>query len=334
LHWLAQSGAVLRAHDAQRSSGAPVLDRIAVRRCVSFVGAGVDNCDKPTRRRSGVETHAADTGLHRSTVLRTNLKSRPRPTHPQENKMSSKTLRTLGLAAAIVAVTGGAQAQTMLGSGKNATSFPIVINQPGSYKLAANLTVSDPAAAAILINVPNVTIDLNGFHIQGPNSCTSDWTTKAVTCALPFNETASGILSKEGVTFNVNVSNGSVRGFAGHGVRVVGNLTDLGASHNSGSGIVGNSGTMTRVNAVFNMSTGIAVSYGSLVHGMAQSNGGDGISAWKSVVMTSSSAANKGYGLNGLYSALSNNALIENKAGGLSGGGSVATTNVCNASPC
>lgn len=49
----------------------------------------------------------------------------------------------------------------------DAAGFPISINQPGSYRLSGNLTV--PAGLnGIEINVDGVTLDLNGFLIQGP----------------------------------------------------------------------------------------------------------------------------------------------------------------------
>src|SRR5271156_6144744 len=52
-----------------------------------------------------------------------------------------------------------------------AGGFPYKITQPGSYKLSGNLVV--PANTdGIDINVSNVTIDLNGFKISGPVTCT------------------------------------------------------------------------------------------------------------------------------------------------------------------
>jgi hypothetical protein len=49
--------------------------------------------------------------------------------------------------------------------------FPIVICQSGSYRLAGNLTVPDADTTAILITSINVTLDLNGFSISGPTTC-------------------------------------------------------------------------------------------------------------------------------------------------------------------
>jgi hypothetical protein len=246
----------------------------------------------------------------------------------------NRILRTLAPITAALACAGSVQAQTMIGGGKTAPTFPIVISQPGSYKLAGNLNVTAAGVPAIQINVPNVSIDLNGFYIQGPNSCTSNWTTKAVTCTLPFDAAASGIAGKEGVAYNVNVFNGAVRGFAGHGVDVPGNLSDLNVSFNTGWGVRGSSGSLTRINATFNAQGGISVSFGTLSYGMAQQNGADGIAAWKSSVGFSTVSSNAGYGLWGMYSVITNVAAIENKTGGLNVAGSLTATNLCNNAPC
>ncbi len=45
--------------------------------------------------------------------------------------------------------------------------FPVTISQPGSYKLTGSLGVAGNMQA-ILIEAPNVTLDLNGFTVSGP----------------------------------------------------------------------------------------------------------------------------------------------------------------------
>lgn len=44
--------------------------------------------------------------------------------------------------------------------------FPAIITQSGSYKLASNL-FPGPNLNGIVVNVPDVTIDLNGFELEG-----------------------------------------------------------------------------------------------------------------------------------------------------------------------
>ena len=47
--------------------------------------------------------------------------------------------------------------------------FPVTISQPGSYRLAGNLTVPDANTTAIEVTATGqVTVDLNGFVISGP----------------------------------------------------------------------------------------------------------------------------------------------------------------------
>src|SRR5688572_24692071 len=74
---------------------------------------------------------------------------------------------------------------------------PIVITVPGSYRLASNLAVGDPNVNAIFIKADNVTIDLDGFAISGPE--------------VGALGAGSGINSD--VRNNVSVRNGTVRGF-------------------------------------------------------------------------------------------------------------------------
>lgn len=57
-----------------------------------------------------------------------------------------------------------------------AGEFPCHITQPGSYRLTGNLVVTSAniaadGKAAIVIDADNVTLDLNGFAISGPNTC-------------------------------------------------------------------------------------------------------------------------------------------------------------------
>jgi hypothetical protein len=51
---------------------------------------------------------------------------------------------------------------------KQPTTFPIVITQPGSYRVKSNIVVPDANTTAINIESRDVTIDLNGFAILGP----------------------------------------------------------------------------------------------------------------------------------------------------------------------
>jgi len=62
-----------------------------------------------------------------------------------------------------------AYAQKLVGQAK---TLPIVISKSGSYKLRSNIVVPDANTTAIEIRADNVTLDLGGFSILGPTSCT------------------------------------------------------------------------------------------------------------------------------------------------------------------
>lgn len=76
---------------------------------------------------------------------------------------------------------------------------PIVIDQPGSYKLGEDI-VSLLNEHAIEITTSRVTIDLNGFEIRGAEATVS-----------------SGIFAEEGVN-DITIRNGRIRFFAGAGI--------------------------------------------------------------------------------------------------------------------
>src|SRR5262249_53879685 len=123
--------------------------------------------------------------------------------------------------------------------------FPFVINQPGSYQLIGNLTVAN-GASAIQINASNVTLDLNGFTVQGDGG-----------------GFVSGINSSNASQRNITIRNGVVRGFSSDGVKLVGGGNVISDVKVEGNGI-----------------NGIDVFQGSLVeHCVATGNGLNGINA-------------------------------------------------------
>src|SRR5690348_899802 len=84
--------------------------------------------------------------------------------------------------------------------------FPITICKQGSYILGSNLTV--PANPdGIDIAVPDVTIDLNGFTLKGPVTCTGVGTTLSCSGSNGGNGIAA---VGQFVTGNMTVRNGAV----------------------------------------------------------------------------------------------------------------------------
>ena len=102
-----------------------------------------------------------------------------------------------------------------------AGGFPYMITQPGSYKLSGNLIVTLASKDGIDINSDNVTLDLNGFTIAGPDSRVWSF--------------GNGIAS---ANQNITVKNGVVTSFP-VGVFLTGTatITDIQAGGN-GEGIV------------------------------------------------------------------------------------------------
>jgi hypothetical protein len=72
--------------------------------------------------------------------------------------------------------------------------FPYAITQPGSYKLSSGLLVP-PGVSAIQINTPNVTLDLNGFTINGQNQ-------NGITGGISFAADASFVTILNGQIIN------------------------------------------------------------------------------------------------------------------------------------
>ena len=109
--------------------------------------------------------------------------------------------------------------------------FPVTIEVPGSYVLTSNLIVSDPNKHGISIATAPVTIDLNGFEIQGPVNCNGLGST--LTCDAG---TGSGIRSS---FVRSSVMNGSVIKFGSDGIQLGGRyrIERVVVERNGGNGI-------------------------------------------------------------------------------------------------
>lgn len=160
------------------------------------------------------------------------------------------------------------------------------ISAPGSYYLTGNV-VGVAGKNGIRIAAANVTLDLNGFTVQG------------VSASL------SGIIVDLGLTTGVSIVNGSVTGWGEYGINgqsvgagrlcgVVatfntldgmrlsgGTISDCVARQNTGMGIRGSGSTaISHCDATSNGSDGIFTgSYCTVTDCLANNNGGIGISA-------------------------------------------------------
>ncbi len=99
--------------------------------------------------------------------------------------------------------------------------FPVTISQPGSYKLSSNLTITDPFGTVIFITADNVTIDLNGFTIQGPSVCNGHGSTPTTSCTVS-NTQSVGIDASEHT--GIKILNGYIRGMGFVGIVCLGDI--------------------------------------------------------------------------------------------------------------
>ena len=53
----------------------------------------------------------------------------------------------------------------------DAAGLPVTITAAGSYRLTSNLTVPDENTDGIVVSANDISIDLNGFGIIGPVTC-------------------------------------------------------------------------------------------------------------------------------------------------------------------
>jgi hypothetical protein len=153
----------------------------------------------------------------------------------------------------------------------DAPGFPVTISQSGSYRLAGNLTVPDLFTTAIEITADNVTLDLNGFSIIGPNVCTPNPTMcnqNGGGLGVHAGSFSPGTVAPSGV----RVMNGMVRGMGFHGVRLMGDGTSVERVHaysNGGPGIVVGNGSVIDSFAILNGQSGII---GMIVRGNIATN--------------------------------------------------------------
>jgi hypothetical protein len=125
-------------------------------------------------------------------------------TEKETKQMKKQILLRMGLAITLAPVCGYAvDGQVLINqSTVNASGgFPYRITQPGSYKLSGNL-IPPVDQSAIVISANNVTLDLNGFHVQ----CSVDG---SVVAEDPFS--GWGCISElENAVHHITIRNGTV----------------------------------------------------------------------------------------------------------------------------
>ena len=161
--------------------------------------------------------------------------------------------------------------QIKIGPPAAGASFPIVINQAGSYVLTDNLVVIDANVDAIQIEHNDVTLDLNGHTIHGPAN----------------GGTGSGIWEEN--RYSITILNGRVWGFGSNGISLSSTLND--PSLKSAGHI------LKDIQAFNNSGTGITIYGGTVSSCIANGNGEDGIFAFHSSLNHCTTNKNARYGL-------------------------------------
>jgi len=217
-------------------------------------------------------------------------------------------MKRLAFFAALLAASG-AFAQTAIDQNRalagnvtpgDAPGFPVTLSQPGSYKLTGNLTV--PAyTSGIVITAEDVTLDLNGFTVSGPGSCTQDTATFSVTCTQQHDESKPGIDARPRRSV---VRNGTVKGFPGAGVLAstsysaasgAGRYERLTLAQNAMQGFISVGHGSTVSHSVFdtNRIHGLYMSRGQVANSLAVNNGGTGlVGGGSALLITESSTTN------------------------------------------
>ncbi len=177
----------------------------------------------------------------------------------------------------------------------NATNTPgafdcvYKITQPGSYYLTGNMT-GVAGKHGIVIASSGVTVDLNGFEVVG----------------VPGMGLYDGVTGGMGGLTNIEVKNGSVRGWGSEGVDLGtvntanSRIVDVRSSDNAGFGIAaGSAATVLNCSSRNNGGNGISSYLGSTISNcLAFSNGAIGIATTEtSIVENCVAAYNTGTGI-------------------------------------
>ena len=139
-----------------------------------------------------------------------------------------------------------------------AGGFPFTINQSGSYRLTSDLVVPDVNKGGIVISSKSVTLDLGGFGIRGPVTCTDDG------FASRKNSACSPVGNGKGISVSAGtavIRNGFVRGMGSSGISISSGLSTI----------------VEHVVVEENGSHGIILNAGLLVDSAVRFNGGDGV---------------------------------------------------------
>jgi parallel beta-helix repeat protein len=201
--------------------------------------------------------------------------------------------------------------------------FPVLLTSPGSYVLTSNLSVADADTDGISVVADGVAIDLNGFEVAGPGTCTGS--PAVLSCS---GGTGRGITSQNRQT---QVRRGTVRGFGSWGIRLlVGSIAEnLTAKMNGFAGISVYRGTVIGCTASTNGGAGIVAEQSSVTGSEAVDNRRVGISVGSGSVNGSVSTGNGEYGFTADRGTLHDNVASSNVVDGIRCGSSLELLGGC-----
>jgi hypothetical protein len=158
-------------------------------------------------------------------------------------------------------------------------NFPIIICQPGSYRLSSDLVVPGSTDRIDITTAP-VNLDLNGFSVSGAKGA------------------GTGIFAEFG---QASVRNGTVSGFF-TGVNLSegqNSLIDVGSFGHKGGGVDVSGGVVSCCRAGNNQGNGFTLSFSTISDSVAQGNFLDAFYASRaSAAINNVAEFNGGYGIN------------------------------------
>lgn len=237
--------------------------------------------------------------------------------------------------------------------------FPVAIDrgQPGSYRLTSNLSWGDPDASLIEVRDDHVRIDLNGFTLSGPTSCSGFGST--LSCTPAGSGSGVAVVPADTIT-GIEVRNGVIRGMARSGIGlgpearvedmlVVSNgfigvevgrqshVKNCQVLRNGASGITGFSSHISSNEVAGNKQAGIVVIDGSVISGnVIHGNGSNAINSGSfgtsggTLIVDNAVAQNGGPASLDATDSYARNNFRGNGAGPQIAGGVNAGGNVCN----
>ncbi|MBN1477551.1 right-handed parallel beta-helix repeat-containing protein [Candidatus Sumerlaeota bacterium] len=208
-----------------------------------------------------------------------------------------------------------------------------VITDQGSYYLEDDITIGSAAKNGIVIEASNVTLDLNGFRVDGRELIPLPWVGRDLEISL------DGILAS-GEVENITIRNGTVRDWGHDGIDLWGatgvRLVDLTVMNGGIDGITaGEACVVSQCVAEGNDGTGIRVGGRGVITGcVSQGNEGEGFVVGSSNITACTATENGGSGINAAWGSLvADCILVDNGGDGifLSSEGNQALRNTCYA---